>query len=209
MWIAGEVQFFTAEVVNNQDGTLSATYIGDFPGDFLVYVEEINLASANNGKHVRPITGSPFELTITGPPLLDPDTLPLCGAESSSSRMSSFWRTGSWLSSHVASGKHGVLRNGWVFQPEECVYDTFSYDDLMVIAALNEPTWLLVIGGSVQRGAMLSLLDMALSQGQKDSFSRSAVQKCWGWSDVRIGNLRITYQVCMRLYLSASTVPGN
>lgn len=187
---------FTAEVVNNQDGTLTATYVGDFPGDFLVYVEEIDLTQGESSDSTRPITGSPFKLTIIGPPVLAPDALPLCGTESSSSRMSSFWRTGSWLSSHVASGKHGVLRNGWVFQPRECVHDSFSYDDLLLMAALDDPTWLLVIGGSVQRGVMLSLLDMALSQGQKDHFDTSVVHKCWGWSDVRIRNLRITYQVC-------------
>ncbi|CAN0347196.1 unnamed protein product [Ectocarpus sp. 6 AP-2014] len=89
------------------------------------------------------------------------------------------------------------MRNGWVFQPKSCVLDTFSYEDLMLLASLdNESTWLLVLGGSVQRGVFLTLIDMVLAAGQKHDISSSVLQKCWGYADVRIGNLRLTYQVC-------------
>ncbi|CAM9685943.1 unnamed protein product, partial [Choristocarpus tenellus] len=50
------------------------------------------------------------------------------------------------------------------------------------------------MGSSVQRGIFLSLVDMALRQGQKDNFWDSSISKCWGWADVRIGNLRFSYQ---------------
>ena len=87
------------------------------------------------------------------------------------------------------------MRNGWVFQPKTCVTDTFSNDDLMLLAELEESTWLLVLGGSVQRGVFLNLVDMVLARGQKDYFDSSALAKCWGYADIQIGNLRITYQV--------------
>ena len=99
------------------------------------------------------------------------------------------------MSSNIASPTHGVMRNGWVFQPKTCVHDTFSYDDLMLLAELEESTWLLVLGGSVQRGVFLNLVDMVLARGQKDYFDSSALAKCWGYADIQIGKLRITYQV--------------
>ncbi|CAN0440332.1 unnamed protein product [Ectocarpus sp. 12 AP-2014] len=65
----------------------------------------------------------------------------------------------------------------------------------MLIASLdNESTWLLVLGGSVQRGVFLTLIDMVLAAGQKNDISLSVLQKCWGYADVRVGTLRLTYQ---------------
>ncbi|CAN0269222.1 unnamed protein product, partial [Scytosiphon promiscuus] len=140
---------------------LTATYKSDFPGDYLVHVEEVLVSEHEDvAKDIE-------------------DT---------------FWRPGTWLSSNVASPAHGVLRNGWVFQPKTCVYDTFSYEDLMRLSALKEPTWLLILGGSVQRGVFLSLVDMVMAQGQKDNFRKNVVAKCWGYADLQIGNLRLTYQ---------------
>lgn len=84
------------------------------------------------------------------------------------------------------------------------MHDTFSYDDLMLLASQEKPTWLVVLGGSVQRGLFLTLVDMVLAQGQKDEFPTSAIQKCWGYADIRVGNLRLAYQASFRIvgYLS-------
>ncbi|CAM9273949.1 unnamed protein product [Ectocarpus sp. 13 AM-2016] len=155
-------QILIAEVVDggSKNGTLIATYKSDFPGDYLVYIDEVEPA--------------------------DKDTNDIADT---------FWRPGTWLSSNVASAAHGVMRNGWVFQPKSCVFDTFSYEDLMLLASLdNESTWLLVLGGSVQRGVFLTLIDMVLAEGQKHDISSSVLQKCWGYADVQVGNLRLTYQ---------------
>ncbi len=66
----------------------------------------------------------------------------------------------------------------------------------MLLASLKEePTWLLVLGDSVHRGLFLTLVDMVLEMGQKKKIYSSAVEKCWGYADLRIGNLRLTYQV--------------
>lgn len=180
-----------ADVVNNGDGSLTATYESSFPGEYLITVEAIIY---NNRDEGLPIKGSPFALTIVGDPALDIDALPTCSAEDESVA-EGFWKPGTWVSSNIASAKHGVTRDGWVFQPKTCVHDTFSYDELMLLASLNEPTWLLVLGGSVQRGVFLTLVDMILAQGQKDDMYTSAIQKCWGYADVAVGNLRVTYQV--------------
>lgn len=196
VWISGESQVVNAEVVNNRDGTLTARYIIDFPGHYLISVEDVDLTTPSGPESsFLPILGSPFDLHVTGEPTLDPDALPLCENEDEKRRSSSVWRPGSWLSSRVASTDHGVLRDGWVFQPRDCVHDAFSFDDLLVLAAREDPTWLVVVGGSIQRGLFLSLVDMILQKGQKDMFKRSVIDKCWGWSDVRLGNLHVSYQV--------------
>lgn len=191
----------------DEDGTttLTATYSSDFPGDYLVHIEEVS----GQGQG-RPLVGSPFSLTVAAgdsdgkdptTPKLDVDSLPVCGSPEDTAEdiAHTFWRPGTWLSSNVASSAHGVLRNGWVFQPRTCVYDTFSYEDLMRLGALeDEPTWILILGGSVQRGVFLALVDMVVAQGQKDQIGNSVVAKCWGYADIQVGNLRLTYQVLCR-----------
>lgn len=191
VWIASEDQIFIAEVINNGDRTLTATYESAFPGDYLVYVEAVVLENHDEGV---PIKGSPFSLTITGDPSIDIDALPTCGIERGDVA-GYFWNTGTWVSSNIASTKHGVTRDGWVFQPRTCVHDTFSYQDLMLLASQNEMTWLLILGSSVQRGVYLTLVDMILVQRQKYNFRTSSIQKCWGYADITLGSLRVTYQV--------------
>lgn len=191
VWIANPDQIFIAEVVNNQNGTLTATYESSFPGNYSVYVEVVELIKLDEG---RAVVGSPFSLAIVGTPAFDVEKLPVCGTEKEQDIASTFWRPGTWLSSNLASASHGVMRDGWVFQPKSCVYDTFSYDDLMLLAGMEKPTWLLILGGSVQRGVFLALVDMALRQGQKNELDSSAIAKCWGYADIQIGNLRLTYQ---------------
>ena len=193
VWIASQDQILIAEVGSTGDGkeTLTATYKSDFPGDYLIYVEEVDVDKNDEG---RPIQESPFSLTISGEPKLTVDTLPVCGTAEEDIE-ETFWRTGTWLSSSIASLRHGVTRNGWVFQPKRCVYDTFSRDDLLKLADLEEETWILFLGNSVFRGVYLTLVDMALDQGQKDDLPVSALNRCWGYADIRIGNLRVTYQV--------------
>lgn len=137
-------QMFAAEVVNNMDGTLTATYTSDFPGQYFVYIEEIDM-SRSRLQRARYFKGSPYNLTISGDVTLDVDNLPSCN-EVDASGYDDFWRLGTWLSSREASAEHGTLRNGWVFQPKQCVHETYSYDDLMVLAALEEPTWIVILG---------------------------------------------------------------
>ncbi|CAM9548864.1 unnamed protein product [Ectocarpus sp. 12 AP-2014] len=200
VWIASKDQILIAEVVDggSKKGTLTATYKSDFPGDYLVYIDEVQPFKKGEG---IPILGSPFSLTIAGDaPTLDVNSLPVCSSHDDANNdiSDTFWRSGTWLSSNVASAAHGVMRNGWVFQPKSCVYDTFSNKDLMLLASLDgEPTWLLVLGGSIERGAFLTLVDMVLAAGQKHDIGSSVLQKCWGYADVRVGNLRLTYQVLM------------
>ena len=194
VWIANADQILTAGVKNNGDGTLTATYESCFPGDYLVFIEDVDLRASDESDKGRPIKGSPFPLTIVGEAALDVEGLSVCGVEGEDVA-STYWRTGSWISSNIASAKHGVLRDGWVFQPQSCVLETFSYEDLILLATLEEPTWLLAVGNSVLRGVYLTLVDLVLGRGQKDELGTSVIEKCWGFADIRIGNLRLTYQV--------------
>eukprot|EP00752_Nemacystus_decipiens_P009227 g8242.t1 len=212
VWVASEDSIFVAEVVNNFDGTLTATYEPAFPGSYLVHVEDVDLRiKSDKLQRGRPIVGSPFSLTVSGAPAIRVNDLPVCGGSGGAGGddgveaevASEYWRAGSWVSWNLASPKHGVLRDGWVFQPKDCAYEAFSYDDLMLVASQEEPTWLLALGNSILRGVFLTLVDMALAKGQKDAFPTSVLAKCWGFSDVRIGNLRLTYQD-LRLYTVAS-----
>eukprot|EP00903_Cladosiphon_okamuranus_P008178 g7877.t1 len=190
VWIANEDQILIAEVADNGNGTLTATYESLFPGDYLVHVEEVWLGDRGEGK---PVLNSPFRLTVTGAPKLNVDDLPAC-ASTEGDISDLFWQPGTWVSSNIASGVHGVTRYGWVFQPKNCVLDTFSYEDLTYLASSEQPTWLLVLGDSVQRGVFLILVDMILAEGQKQNLSSSTITKCWGYAEVRVGNLRVTYQ---------------
>lgn len=198
VWIANADQIFTAGMENNRDGTLTATYESNFPGSYLIYVEDVDLRIRTEDGNGRPIQGSPFPLTIVGEPTIDVKALPVCGVDEENVS-STYWRRGSWISSNIASAKHGVLRDGWVFQPRECVHETFLYEDLMLLATLEEPTWLLAVGNSILRGIYLTLVDMVLARGQKDELGTSVIEKCWGFADIKIGNLRLTYQVKERI----------
>lgn len=196
VWIANVDQILTAGVENNGDGTLTATYESSFPGSYLVFVEDINLLARTEDAKGMPIQGSPFPLTIVGEATINVEALPVCGVGEGHFNVSStYWRRGSWVSSNIGSAKHGVLRDGWVFQPRDCVHETFVYEDLMLLAALEKPTWLLAVGNSILRGIYLTMVDMILVRGQKDELDTSVIEKCWGFVDIKIGNLRLTYQV--------------
>lgn len=221
VWVASEDNVFIAEVENNGDGTLTASYESSFPGNYLVHIEDVDLRiKGDDFGRGRPITGSPFSLIVEGEPTIDVSALPVCGSvrtgdndeaingngldsqkrEGLEDMESAFWRTGSWVSSNIAAHSHGVQRDGWVFQPKTCAYEAFSREDILLLAGLEEHTWLLAMGNSILRGVFLTLVDMVLAEGQKDEFSTSVVKKCWGFIDIRIGNLRLTYQV--RVFLS-------
>ena len=197
VWIANEDQIFIAEVVNVGNGKLTATYKSSFPGEYKIYVEVVKLGKTKDQARSQgvPIVGSPFDLVIEGEPFFDVNTLPVCGtSEDSSNIEESFWRTGSWISSNIASEKHGVSSDGWVFQPETCVYDTFSYEDLIILSENKDPIWILILGNSIQRGVFLTMIDMLLNEEQKGNFKKSILSKCWGYAEVTVGNLRITFQ---------------
>lgn len=74
-----------------------------------------------------------------------------------------FWKKGTWISSNVANAERGVLRSGWVFQPQDCVHETFRYHDIMTSAALEEETWVLVLGTSILRGKCARVYNGAYS----------------------------------------------
>lgn len=135
---------FAAEVVNNDNGTLTATYVSDFPGQYVVYIEEIDM-SRRRLERAHPLVGTPFNLLISGEETLDVNNLTPCN-DLDNSTSADFWRSGTWLSSRVASAQHGTLRNGWVFQPKNCIHEAYTYDDLMVVAALEETTWIVILG---------------------------------------------------------------
>ncbi|CAM9537099.1 unnamed protein product, partial [Choristocarpus tenellus] len=87
VWLSGSAEVSTAIVTSNSDGTLTAMYSVAFPGRYDIHIEDVDLAN----KAVYPIIDSPFKLTVTGQPKLDPDALPLC-SDDQIDLQASFWR---------------------------------------------------------------------------------------------------------------------
>ena len=96
-----------------------------------------------------------------------------------------------------------ALRTGWSFHPsaamggEGCRIETFSREELLSVPPKPDErreTHIYVVGTSVMRGVYHSLLDLLLPQSDKQAFLASMLKKCWGRSDLKKGNLRLTYQ---------------
>ena len=81
------------------------------------------------------------------------------------------------------------IRSGWIWLPRDCHYRHFSREDLVQIP---EPTWIVFVGTSVQRGTFLAGVDYILGE-RAANLSTSTMWKCWGYMEFRIGNLRLAY----------------
>jgi len=107
------------------------------------------------------------------------------------------------------------LRDGWVFVPLNCRFEVNSPVEMLDRAASlrphpGRPLWLAVLGSSIERGTIHTLLDLVggvRADHVSDVLVRDGVfakettagrgegslMKCWGWSDVQIGSLRLSY----------------
>ena len=167
------------------------TYIPTIPGKYDLFVEEIGR------KWQRQLPGSPFKLIVDGPSLNEKewrnkaDQLPSCQTLPQTDLS---WSEGNWVTRDVAGEKHGTLRSGWVLQPNECSIDIFTRQDLELAAASNTLKTIFVLGRSTERGVFLSLVDILLKKDEKQNIKSSVVWKCWGFMELRLGNLRFIYQ---------------
>lgn len=98
------------------------------------------------------------------------------------------WRHGRWMECHATPLKN-CMRTGWVWVPHDCYIPTLTPD-----AIINQapPTWIVFAGTSVERGSFWSLLDHVLGP-RAANLTDSDFWRCWGWLDLTIGNLRISY----------------
>lgn len=161
------------------------------PGKYDLYVEEI---TANAQKQ---LPGSPFKLVIDGAPIDEEavrktaDELPSC---QTLPQRNISWLEGEWVTKDHAGTNRGALRSGWVLQPQRCSFDIFTTEDLQRAAASPTPKTIVVLGKSTERAIILSMIDIALREGEKTNLKASLMWICWGYMEVRLGNLRFIYQ---------------
>ena len=148
-------------------------------------------------KWQRQLPGSPFKLVVEGPSInekerrAEADQLPSCQTLPQTDLS---WSEGNWVTRDLAGEKRGTLRSGWVLQPNECSIDIFTRQDLELAASSPTLKTIVIIGRSTERGVFSSLVDMLLKKDEKANLAASVVWKCWGFMELRLGNLRFIYQ---------------
>lgn len=104
------------------------------------------------------------------------------------------------------------LRDGWVFVPVACRQLILSPAELLLrakVALKATPLWMVIGGSSIERGTFHAGLDLLgglrhhsnatnllrnyLFEGDDEMPGQGSIRKCWGWSDVQIGHLRLSY----------------
>lgn len=96
------------------------------------------------------------------------------------------WRHGRWLECH--NTPLACVRTGWVWVANDCHIPILSPDEIINHA----PTWIVFAGSSVERGTFLSTVDYVLGS-RAANLTESDFWKCWGWMDLTVGNLRVSY----------------
>lgn len=104
------------------------------------------------------------------------------------------WRHGRWMECHTTPLK--CVRTGWVWVPNDCYVPILTRDEIVG----QRPMWVVFAGSSIERGTFLSLVDYLLAS-RAANLTESDFWKCWGWMDLQIGNLRISYLDFRAFYL--------
>lgn len=96
------------------------------------------------------------------------------------------WKHGRWLECHKTPLL--CVRTGWIWVPSDCYIPVMSADEI-----INQtPTWIVFAGSSIERGTFLSIVDYILGP-RAANLTNSDFWKCWGWMDLTVGNMRISY----------------
>ncbi|KAJ8051103.1 hypothetical protein HOLleu_04550 [Holothuria leucospilota] len=191
----GENHMFVAKPLPYSRGSdeIPFSYTPTMEGEYDFYIEQLNQRATDQLQ----IPGSPFRLVVLGKEVNEEaqrtftDSLPSCQTISQNNLT---WVEGSWVTRKLAGSKHGVLRSGWVFQPKICSFDVFTEEELAVAVTSSEPTSIVILGSSIERGIFLSLVDLILNHKEKVHFNESHFDKCWGYAQLQVGNVQIVYQ---------------
>lgn len=126
-------------------------------------------------------------LHVTGTSLNLHTPLPICSNQADG--------RGIWLKCHTTddatstSHQSECMRWGYRFQPPTCRYLNYNHLNLQS-SSTQSKHWIVFLGNSVIRGMYLSAVDMLLGPRTTHLIPLS---KCWGRSDVQLGNIRLTY----------------
>ncbi|KAJ8047377.1 hypothetical protein HOLleu_06361 [Holothuria leucospilota] len=190
-----EDHIFVADLspVRIGDRDVNFTYTPCLPGNYDLYVEEI----VPGAPWQKPVPGSPFRLMVQGLNvaidafIAHTDNLPSC---QTIPQYDSSWIEGAWVTSKLGGRQHGILKSGWVFQPKRCSFDIFTVDEIATAAASIIPKSITILGSSIERGIFLSLTDLLLTMSGRKYIKDSYLDKCWGYMEVELGNLRVIYK---------------
>lgn len=190
-----EDHVFVADISPVRIGDLyvNFTYTPTLPGNYDLYVEEI----VPGAPWQKQVPGSPFRLMVQGPReaieafIAHADNLPSC---QTILQYDPSWIEGAWVTGKVGGRKHGILRSGWVFQPKRCSFDIFTVDEIKIAATSIIPKSIAILGSSIERGIFLSLIDLLLTKSGRKYIKDSYLDKCRGYMEVELGNLRVIYK---------------
>jgi len=82
---------------------------------------------------------------------------------------------------------------GDVFQPMTCRIDPIRPGTPAWTLAFERKPWIVILGSSIERGLLLTLLDPFLTPDERRRLPHSRPWKCWGWFDIHRPELRLTY----------------
>jgi hypothetical protein len=133
---------------------------------------------------------------------------------------------GRWVKCEAANIKQeNCLLDGWVFVPHECRYLVLSPEAVLsrskiARSSLKRPLWIAFLGSSIARGTFHSMVDRMTGirfEASSNEFVRDAIfntpstkqnkpgegstRKCWGWSDVQVGHLRMSFSDFRMVYM--------
>ena len=129
---------------------------------------------------------------------------------------------GRWVECATANiPEEQCLYDGWVYLPNNCQWDLLPHIDALNLSKEiadnrdGKPVWIVVTGSSIERGTLHALVDMlggigrydpdpsvngvresiadSLFKGVENIRGAGSTVKCWGWYDVQIGNIRLSY----------------
>ena len=130
-----------------------------------------------------------------------------------------------------AAGIHpqNCLRDGWVFVPLNCKYSVVSPIEIMQLVASirpqeSRPLWIAMLGSSIERETIHNLLDLvggvradpesddlvrdkdkveikSVREGNGVGRGQGSIMNCWGWADIQLGSLRLSYPDFRAAYL--------
>jgi hypothetical protein len=220
--------FFAAPALPPSDG-------GDFvrivqfkimdPGEYEVHLMlhrgENNGHAHGNGQSNRPLPGTPFRFIVAD------DTLEEHRAQAVAIKMPSSTCAGingngegRWVRCDLAG--ENCLRDGWRYVNHNCQFSIFTPGQILAASAAigNRSPWIVVMGSSIIRGTLHTMLDYIgdgrLSAHQSinipdvifgevgvDRPGEGSTTKCWGWSDFQLDALRLSYQDSRFIYAKA------
>jgi hypothetical protein len=124
--------------------------------------------------------------------------------------------TGRWVKCSAANvHSSNCLRDGWVFFPDDCRYNVLHPSAILrrvkkARPMITKPLWVVVLGSSIERGTLHAMVDLVggvqfdpakkehlrtelFGSATKAEPGRGSPLKCWGWFDVQVGHLRMSY----------------